>query len=94
MADLDSYQSSEELQRNTRAVFAEEAAKKKRQLEETERQKLVKVIDKYIAKHSLTKDVRKLAKENKKVEKYGADYQLDLSADIVEILEKIKNELR
>lgn len=91
---MDEYQSSEELQRANRDTFVDKAAQKKAEQEYTERQKLVRVLDKYIGEHAATKKVREMAKESKKVEKYGSDYQLDLSADLVEILEKIKNELR
>lgn len=87
---MDDYTSSEELQRATRDTFVDEAARKRAQTEQTERQKVHKVLDKYVAKYSSTKSVRAMAQENKR----AADYQLDLSADIVEILEKIKNELR
>lgn len=84
------YQSSEELQRATRDTFVDESAKKKAEDQYTELQKLHKVLDKYVKKHSSTKSVREMAKELSRT----ADYQLDLSADLVEILEKIKNELR
>jgi len=84
------YHSSEELQRRSRDTFVDEAAQKAAKKERTEKDKLHKVLDQYIAKHSKTSDVRKMAKENER----NAEYQLDLSADLVEILEKIKNELR
>lgn len=84
------YQSSEELQRANRSTFTDAAAKKDAQEKRSEKDKLHKVLDKYIAEHSDTAKVRKLAKENKRT----ADQQLDLSADLVEILRKIKNELR
>lgn len=87
MAD---YNSSEELQRANRDVFASNEAHKRAQEKRSEKDKLHAVLDKYIAKHNSTKAVRELAVENK----HSADYQLDLSADLVEILEKIKNELR
>lgn len=84
------YQSSEELQRTSREAFVDEAAKKKQEAEATERQKVVKVLDRYIEKHSKTTEIRKMAKEGDRT----ADAQLDLSAELVEILEKIKKELR
>lgn len=84
------YQSSEELQRANRDAFVDESAKKAAEEKRTEKDKLHKVLDKYITKHSKTTDVRKMAKENNR----AAKYQLDLSADLVELLEKIKNELR
>lgn len=87
---MNEYQSSEELQRATRDAFISDEAKKAEAQKRTEKDKLHKVLDKYIAKHQSTKSVREMAKENQRT----ADYQLDLSADLVEILEKIKNELR
>ena len=83
------YQSSEELQRAKRDAFVDESAKKAAEAQQTEKQKVAKVLDKYIIKHQKTTEVRKMAKEAKR----GAEYQLDLSADLVEILSKIKNEL-
>lgn len=87
---MSEYQSSEELQRATHDAFVDKAAKKAADDRRTEKDKLHKVLDQYIAKHSKTTDVREMAKENNRT----ADYQLDLSADIVAVLEKIKNELR
>ena len=84
------YQSSEELQRANRSAFTDATAQKKADEQKTDKDRLRGVLDKYIGKHSSTKDVRALAKENKR----SAEYQLDLSADLVEILTKIKNELR
>lgn len=91
---MNGYNSSEEFRRHRSAdVFIEE----QRQQEATvvpEIDRLKGALDVYIDIHSTTKAVRELAKTSKGVEKYGADYQLDLSADIVLILEKIKSELR
>lgn len=87
---MSEYQSSEELQRANRDTFVDKAAQKKADKERTEKDKLHKVLDEHIAKHSKTTYVRKIAKENERT----AEYQLDLSADLVELLEKIKNELR
>ena len=90
VAPVTEYQSSEELQRKNRDVFASEEAEKNKQKDQTAKDKVKKVLDKYIAKHSKTTEVRKLAKEAERT----VEAQLDLSADLVEILEKIKNELR
>jgi hypothetical protein len=84
------YNSSEELQRAKRDAFVDKAAQNKAEESQTEKQKITKVLDKYIAKHSKTTEIRKMAKEGKRT----ADQQLDLSAELVEILEKIKSELR
>lgn len=84
------YQSSEELQRAARGTFIDEAAQRAAQEQRTEKDKIHTVLDKYIAKYSKTSTVRELAKQGNRT----AEAQLDLSADLVEILEKIKNELR
>lgn len=84
------YQSSEELQRANRDTFVDKSAQKKAEEQKTEKDKLKKVLDKYIDKHSKTSSVRDMAKEGKRT----AEAQLDLSAELVVILEKIKNELR
>lgn len=88
---MSEYISSENLQRaaaNKAEVFADNTKEKKVDTSESDRVK--KVLDKYVKLHSNTVSVRAMAKEND----HTADYQLDLSADIVEILTKIKNELR
>ena len=84
------YTSSEELQRHNHiGAFASDGDKKaERDVTEVERVK--KVLDKHIKQHSSTRTVRDEATKHQRT----ADYQLDLSADIVEILEKIKSELR
>lgn len=87
---MSDYISSEELQRHNADVFARNEAKKAETTPKTEKDKLVALLDAQIKKHSSTKSVRAMVKDSKKT----ADYQLDLSADIVEILEKIKSELR
>lgn len=87
---MSEYQSSEELQRANRDAFVDKAAQKKAEQARTEKDKVHAVLDKYVKKHESTKSVRAMAIENKR----DANYQLDLSADLVEILEKIKNELR
>lgn len=85
MAD---YQSSEEFQRHAaNDAFTKAEAKKAEPVPEQE--KFKKVIDRYIKKHESTVAVRTLAKENQR----DAQYQLDLSADLVEELTKIKSEL-
>ena len=85
------YQSSEELQRHNadKGVFADAAADKPA-VDVTEKTRIIGALDKYIDLHNSTASVRAEAKKNDRI----AEYQLDLSADIVEILEKIKNELR
>lgn len=87
---VEEYKSSEEIQRAHRTFVQDEEKKKEEQQRLTDKQKLHAVLDKYIAKHNSTKEIRKMAKDGKRT----ADAQLDLSADVVEILEKIKNELR
>jgi len=87
---VEEYNSSEELQRAHRQTFVDEKKKKEEQQHLNEKQKIHKVLDKYIARHSKTSSVREMAKTGERT----AEAQLDLSADLVEILEKIKNELR
>lgn len=90
MGYLEEYNSSEELAlAHRQSVFAEEQKKKETDVL-TAKQRYDKVLDKYIDIHSNTKSVRKHAAENKRTN----DYQLDLSADLVEVLEKIKSEMR
>ena len=84
------YSSSEELQRHNAGVFANKEAEKQKKQQLTDKERLIAGLDKYINKYSKTTSVRKMAKEAER----DADYQLDLSADIVEILEKIKSDLR
>jgi hypothetical protein len=84
------YHSSEQLQQRNRDVFASEQAKKNKDKNRTEKDKIHKVLDQYIEKHSKTSEVRKMAQEGERT----AEAQLDLSAEVVVILEKIKNELR
>ena len=90
---MEHYNSSEELQRAQASVFAQkevETAAKKREARKSELNANQKLVDDYIALYSNTKHVRNMAEEHKRT----ADYQLDLSADIVEVLEKIKSKLR
>ena len=84
------YNSSEEFQRAHAAGIAQKAANEAEQKATTERQKIRLVLDKYIAVYSKTTETRKRALANNK----SADHQLDVDADVVEILQKIKNELR
>ncbi len=84
------YNSSEEFQRAHAAGLAEKAAKEAQQKATTEAQRIRAVLDKYIAKYSKTTETRKRAQAHGKT----ADHQLDVDAEVVEILEKIKNELR
>lgn len=94
MADIENgvevYNSSEELQRHNAEVFASKEADRQRKKQLTDKERLISGLDKYIEKYSKTTSVRKMAEEKKRT----ADYQLDLSADIVEVLEKIKSDLR
>lgn len=84
------YSSSEQLQRAHSAdVFAQTQAKEKKAAA-TESEKVKGMLDKYIEQHSSTTKVRALAEKNKREK----SYQLDLSADLVEMLEKIKKSLR
>lgn len=83
------YNSSESVQRQNIDVFTGGASGKK-PANLTEKNKLKKMLDFYIDRHSKTTAVRAMAKESNR----GVEYQLDLSADIVELLEKIKKELR
>lgn len=85
---MSEYNSSEEFQRHRADVFAREQAKEKDTV--TPESKLKALLDKYIAKHSSTKEVRAMATAANRT----ADEQLNLSADLVEILEKIKSDLR
>jgi hypothetical protein len=87
---MNEYNSSEELQRANRNVFSDKDAEKDAQAQRSEKDKLHKVLDKYIKKHGYAKDVRDMAVEHNRT----ADQQLDLSASLIEILEKIKIELR
>jgi len=84
------YQSSETIQRVTRDAFIDKAAQKRVEEQRTEKDKLHKILDKYIAKHSKTTEIRNMAKAGERT----ADVQLEISAEVTEILEKIKNELR
>ena len=84
------YNSSEEIARVTRQAFIQKEAEKEQKKRLTDKERLIAGLDQYIEKHSKTTNVRKIAEEKKRT----ADYQLDLSADIVEILEKIKSDLR
>lgn len=82
------YVSSEEFQRHKADVFAREQSEKT--VDVSERERIVKIIDSHIGIYESTTSVRDMAKENNR----AADYQLDLSADIVKVLSKIKKELK
>ena len=84
------YNSSEEFQRAHAAGLAQKAAEEAQQKATTEKERIRVVLDKYIAKYSKTTETRKRAEAHGK----SADHQLDVDAEVVEILEKIKNELR
>lgn len=84
------YNSSEELARVNRQTFIQKEAEKEKRKQLTDKERLLSGLDQYIAKYSTTTTVRKMAEEKKRT----ADYQLDLSADIVEVLTKIKSDLR
>lgn len=84
------YNSSEEFQRAHAAGLAKQKAEEEQQQATTEKQKLKAVLDKYINKYSKTTEIRKMGDKNKK----SAEHNLDVAADVVEVLEKIKNELR
>lgn len=83
------YNSSEEFRRHKADVFAIENAKSQND-RDPEIERLRKLLESHIVRH---KDVTRVrAEATRKGRENG--YQLDLSADIVEILEKIKSELR
>nr|DAH82370.1 MAG TPA: hypothetical protein [Caudoviricetes sp.] len=84
------YNSSEVLQRGVYRDTFKTGREKEVPKNITEVDKISKVLDKYIAKYSSTVGVREEARKNKRTN----DYQLDLSADIVEILTEVKNKLR
>lgn len=84
------YHSSEEFQRTHAAGLSQKKAEEQQQKAATEKQRIRAVLDKYIEKYSKTTETRKRAQANGKT----AEHQLDVDADVVEILEKIKNELR
>ncbi len=84
------YNSSEEFQRAHKAGLAQQKVEEERQKATTEKQKIKVVLDKYIKKYSDIVEVRKMAEAHKK----SADHQLDVNAEVVETLRKIKNELR
>jgi dsDNA-specific endonuclease/ATPase MutS2 len=84
------YNSSEEFQMaHARGIAQQKADEAKRQAT-TEKEKIHEVLDNYIGQYSKTTEVRKLAAKHKK----SAEHYLDVAADVVEILEKIKNQLR
>lgn len=84
------YESSEQLQRAHNADVFARTQEKEKKVVATQAQKTARMLDKYIEQHASTVKVRALAIKNKREN----NYQMDLSADLVEILEKIKSELR
>lgn len=84
------FMSSESIQRQHSIDVFSQAEKEKGKEKTSEVERLKGMIDVYIAKHSNTVSVRKEAEEKNR----DKSYQLDLSADLVVILEKIKSELR
>lgn len=85
---MSEYISSEEFQRHQAAdAFTKAEAKKVEKI--AEKEKLKQKLDKYIEQHSSTVAVRELATKNQR----DNSYQMDLSADIVELLTKIKKEI-
>lgn len=84
------YNSSEEFARVHAAGLAQQKIEEEKQKATTEKQKIKAVLDKYIAKYGDISEVRKMAKAGKK----SADHQLDVNAEVIETLRKIKNELR
>lgn len=87
---VEEYSSSEEFQRAHALGLAQQKEEEATREVVTEKQKVHAVLDKYARKYGKTTEVRKLAEKHKK----SADHYLDVAADVVEILEKIKNELR
>lgn len=87
---MEVYNSSEEFQRAHAAGLRQQKIDEEKQQATTEKEKIKVVLNKYINKYSKTTETRKRAKANNK----SADHQLDVDAEVVEILEKIKNELR
>lgn len=84
------YQSSEHLQRAHNAEVFAKSQEKERKAATTEREKVVGALDKYIEQHSSTTKVRALAVKNSRTN----ELQMDISADLVEMLQKIKKSLR
>ena len=87
---VEEYSSSEEFQRAHAQGLARQAEEEKAQKATTEKQRIRLVLDKYISKYGDTVEVRKMGEKNKK----SADHNLDVAADVTEILQKIKNELK
>lgn len=86
----DQYNSSEEIQRANRGTFVDPNAKKEAEEKRSEKDEIHEVLDKYIAEHGSTIHLKKLTEESGK----SVEHQLDVSASLVEILEKIKKDLR
>lgn len=84
------YESSEQIQRKHNADVFAATQEKAKKVAATEAEKVKGMLDKYIEQHSTTIAVRAAAKKAKRTN----EYQMDLSADLVEMLQKIKKSLR
>lgn len=92
---VEEYQSSEEFQRAHAVGLAKQAAEEAKAEAVTEIQRVKKVLDKYIKKHSSVAEVRKRIKDNgQAVSKHSLEVQFEVSDIVARELEKIKNELR
>jgi len=87
---MSDYNSSEELQRHKADVFAREEVKKV-DTSVTEKDRLKAILDRYLKKHQTTKGVQE---ELGKHKNRSLELQFGISHGIVDILEKIKSELR
>lgn len=84
------YNSSESLQRSQHfGVFAQDNVDDEVP-EVNENKRAIEILDKYIALHGSTTYVHSEMKKKNRT----AEHQLDLSADIVKILEAIKKEIK
>lgn len=92
---VEEYGSSEEFARAHAAGLKKQEEDKKNAAALTETQRLVRVLDKYIYKHSTVAEVRKRIKANgQPVNKHTLEIQFEVSDAIADELTKIKNELR
>lgn len=89
MFDTGSYRSSEEVQRHNHELFVKTEAEKEKVVTQ-EGTRIKKLLDTYIEQHGSTVGVRAEAEKKKR----DNSYQLDLSADLVEILTQIKSKVR
>lgn len=89
------YNSSEELQRANHDAFVDKKAQQEANQKRTEKDRLHKTLDKYIAQHKTVDAVReRLKKSGKTISGKALEVQFEVSDELVKILEKIKNELR